>query len=139
MTNREKVIKGLECCMSEKGCHSPCPYNGECEEGGYYYSKAIEDAIALLKEQQPRVMTLSELSDMRGRGKAVYYEDRDAAAKCQDMFFVSVVNGYAYFKGEVYVLPKKVDDYNRTWRCLTSCPTDAQREATPWDVGTVTG
>lgn len=51
----EKVIKGLECCISEKTCHSHCPYNGECEEGGYYYSKAIEDAIALLKAQQPRV------------------------------------------------------------------------------------
>lgn len=52
MIDREKVIKGLECCMSEKVCHSPCPYNGECEEGGYYYSKAIEDAIALLKAQE---------------------------------------------------------------------------------------
>ena len=52
MADREKVIKGLECCMSEKGCHSPCPYNGECGDGGYYYSKAIEDAIALLKAQE---------------------------------------------------------------------------------------
>lgn len=53
MTGLEKVVKGLECCMSEKGCHSPCPYNGECEEGGYFYSKAIEDALALLKAQEP--------------------------------------------------------------------------------------
>lgn len=57
MTEREKVIKGLECCMSEKMCHSPCPYNGECEYGGYYYSKAIEDALALLKAQDNTVCT----------------------------------------------------------------------------------
>ena len=52
MPDREKVINGLECCMSEHICRG-CPYRekGECEDGGYYYSKAIEDALALLKEQ----------------------------------------------------------------------------------------
>lgn len=51
MPDREKVIKGLECCMSEKTCHGKCPYKGQCDDGGYYYSRAIEDAIELLKEQ----------------------------------------------------------------------------------------
>jgi len=52
MPDREKVIKGLECCMSESLCYK-CPYKigDECENGKYYYSKAIEDAITLLKEQ----------------------------------------------------------------------------------------
>lgn len=50
---REKVIKGLECCMSEKICNSPCPYKGQCDDGGYYFSKAIEDAIDLLEAQEP--------------------------------------------------------------------------------------
>lgn len=127
MADREKVIKGLVCCMF--GCDRvPCPYSEleDCE--GTLHC----DALALLKEQQPKVMTLSELNDMRGRGKAVYYEDRDAVAKCQDMFFVSVVNEYAYLKGEVYVLPKKKDDYNMTWRCWTAKPTDEQRDAEAW-------
>lgn len=54
MAEREKVIKGLECCISEYTCRG-CPYRGEgeCEDGGYYYSKAIEDALALLREQEP--------------------------------------------------------------------------------------
>ena len=53
MIDRKKVIKGLECCMSEQICKG-CPYKetDECEDRGYYYSKAIEDAIALLKEQE---------------------------------------------------------------------------------------
>lgn len=56
MPDREKVITGLECCMSEHICRG-CPYRekGECEDGGYYYSKAIEDALALLKEQ-PKII-----------------------------------------------------------------------------------
>lgn len=54
MADREKVIKGLECCMSESLCYK-CPYKSEneCENGKYYYSKAIEDAITLLREQEP--------------------------------------------------------------------------------------
>ena len=54
MPDREKVIKGLECCMSES-LYYKCPYKSEdeCENGKYYYSKAIEDAIALLREQEP--------------------------------------------------------------------------------------
>ena len=53
MIDREKVIKGLECCMSEHICRG-CSYkiNDECEDGGYFYSKAIEDALTLLKEQE---------------------------------------------------------------------------------------
>ena len=52
----EKTIRGLECCISEKICSSPCPYKGQCDDGGYYYSKAIEDAIALLKAQESKAI-----------------------------------------------------------------------------------
>ena len=53
MIDREKVINGLECCMSESRCYK-CPYKDEdeCENGKYYYSKAIEDAITLLYKQE---------------------------------------------------------------------------------------
>ena len=49
----EKVINGLKCCMSESLCYK-CPYKvkDECENGTYYYSKAIEDAITLLQENE---------------------------------------------------------------------------------------
>ena len=54
MIDKEKVIKGLECCMSESRCYK-CPYltEGECENGTSYYSKSSEDAITLLREQEP--------------------------------------------------------------------------------------
>ena len=39
MIDMDKVIKGLECCMSEQICKG-CPYKekDECESDGYYYS-----------------------------------------------------------------------------------------------------
>lgn len=61
MDDREKVIKGLECCMSEKICNSPCPYKGQCDDGGYYFSKAIEDAIGLLKAQEPQTVIVDDI------------------------------------------------------------------------------
>ena len=85
------------------------------------------------KAQEPRVMTLEELDDLRGRGRAVYYEDRDAVAKCQDMFYLAAIGEYVYLKGETYVLPKRVDQYGKTWRCLTSRPTDEQRGGVEWE------
>jgi hypothetical protein len=68
MPDVEKVIKGLECC-TKKVCiyidtEKECPYCELCGE----YEDAFEncttalakDAIALLKAQEPRVMTLEE-------------------------------------------------------------------------------
>ena len=53
MTDLKTIIWGLKCCMSETICASQCPYKGQCDDGGYYYSKAIEDAISRLKAQEP--------------------------------------------------------------------------------------
>lgn len=54
MLYKEKVIQGLEHCMSESRCYK-CPYTieAECENSTSYYSKAIEDAITLLLEHEP--------------------------------------------------------------------------------------
>ena len=64
---REKVIKGLECCLDIQSgwkdaiyvCQT-CPYTGNetpCET----LAPLMEDAIALLKAQEARVMTLEEV------------------------------------------------------------------------------
>ena len=56
MNNLEKVIKGLVSCNSAS-CQK-CPYNEkkECNDRGFFYSQAIEDAIQLLKEQEPKAV-----------------------------------------------------------------------------------
>ena len=57
MPDREKVIKGLECCASMNGsaCRE-CPYSSECiaSEATYQTGTAhlAADALAVLKEQE---------------------------------------------------------------------------------------
>lgn len=54
MPDREKVIKGLECCcaMSGNDCRK-CPYGNECRDTDLPYGMPhlAADALALLKEQ----------------------------------------------------------------------------------------
>jgi hypothetical protein len=136
----EKVIKGLECCMSEKICNSPCPYKGQCDDGGYYFSKAIEDAIDLLKAQEPRVLTISELWHMEH--KPVYLERKNSRLYMTEPSIVlKTERCYIPSLGESYILMREnkihdkywACDYNKTWRCWTSRPTDEQREAVKWE------
>lgn len=55
MTDREKVIKGLECCaqMAGEACRK-CPYTNECEDGLFAGSAHLAaDALTLLREYMP--------------------------------------------------------------------------------------
>lgn len=56
MDKREKVIKGLECCMVGDG-HSPkcelCPYATVGDDTCQTMDDLFADALALLKKQEP--------------------------------------------------------------------------------------
>ena len=127
MTDREKVIKGLECCIeiSVMCWDNPkCPYNGynDC------MSIMTRDALALLKAQEPRVMTLKEAKSASGY---VIVQSRT----CNILELQLIKDGFVY---DSIAVPIAVDDlwwegYNKYWRLWTSVPTDAQREATPWN------
>jgi len=63
MADREKVMQWLETCAN--GCEDGCPYEYknlvyrvECK------ADLMSDALELLKEQKPRVMTLDELIEI---------------------------------------------------------------------------
>ena len=59
--DREKVIKGLECCqIGAIGCQTDCPYSQEksCK------IKLNNDAIALLKEQEHLLTEYENLSEV---------------------------------------------------------------------------
>lgn len=60
MTDREKVIKGLDICLQRFRCGEDCPYYElECEQ-------LREDALAMLKKQEarePHYTTLEYLVD----------------------------------------------------------------------------
>ena len=129
MADLDKVIKGLEShrertvCVNEEG--EVCPYFSyeDC------YRRLTDDALELLKEQMPRVLTLEE-------------------ATGEDECWLECDNGHCgyadcimMFDGSVYLWrcfasePKVMDcaTYGRQWRCWTSKPKDEQRETTPWD------
>lgn len=95
--------------------------------------RLVEAPTIPIQPDAPRVMTLEELDDLRGRGRAVWFENRDSSAKSQDVFFVVANDLYADLRGETYSMLEMVNDYRQTWRCWTSRPTDAQREAVKWD------
>ena len=60
MTDREKVIKGLECCISGNPAickRVGCPYAEEHEGiGDTCIDHLMADAIALLKAQEPKLV-----------------------------------------------------------------------------------
>lgn len=68
MTEREKVIKGLECCIKhdsdDKMRCGECPYEGAC------LNRLKVDALALLKAQEPIDAIPMDWMDAQIRGYA---------------------------------------------------------------------
>lgn len=138
MTEREKVIKGLEYHLKEltvgKTCYE-CPYFGDnpCE------IQLIANAITLLKEQEPRVLTIEEVACKPHKEwlwfeENVYGHIEESAMVCAQI--------YAFGDSWIAVdVPSQTHDetiefdnehYGKTWRCWSAKPTEEQREATPW-------
>ena len=143
---REKVIKAFEFCLmspSEKEIaddicsHEDCPYYREYN-GGKCISAAVSDALALLKAQEPRVMTYDELNKLHA-DDVIWLEDIDKAEVipaivCGAPDYSSVLDAVelcAYYRNKYIRAITK--DYLERWRCWTSRPTDAQREAVKWE------
>lgn len=140
MAELEKVIKGIECCLggSNADACEQCPYEDECAHAvGKSPSPLRRDALSLLKAQEPRVMTLEEIEDALDN---VVWLDIPGAENLADGF--SLIMAYSRKNGFVLLDSPFGDnpsqdrfeytDYNKTWRCWTSRPTDEQRAVTPW-------
>ena len=117
MTDREKVIKGLECCKETgwTSCHT-CPYyRGDIDA---CIPKIKSDALALLKAQEPQVLTLEEYKALAEKPK----EERDP-----------VWEEWTGLKSTWAIPNQAYGGYGTSWRCWTSRPTDAQRQAVKWE------
>ena len=67
--NREKVIKGLECCtfiLGKRKCNE-CPYQKGLPDNGCYQLQ--DDFHALLKEQEVRELTMDEWREWKNNLK----------------------------------------------------------------------
>ena len=119
MVDREKVVKALKCChqINQTECFK-CPYS---RGNGCTYA-LMRDALALLKAQEPRVMTLEEASAV----EVVWVEDRGT----NTVFLCLVRNNMN--DSELY-------KYGIQWRVWSARPTDEQRKETPWGTGMMSG
>ena len=143
MADREKVMKGLECCsQGAKEPYTPTiRYCAECPypESEIPCTRALaRDALELLKAQEPRVMTLEEVEDALD---TVVWVDRPLIDNTSDEY--ALIDAYSR-KTQIVELRYPFCDkdyreradyatYGKTWRCWTSRPTDEQREAVKWE------
>lgn len=144
--NSEKVIKGLECCTAELGTNqhrsdfcAVCPYKDKHLGAWYCFHKneLMRDALALLKAQEPRVMTLDEVVTAKP-GTVVWLEDFDKpdviSGLLKRLFIYTKVIDFLIVEEEVNnEVTADLEVYGSGWRCWTSHPTDEQREAVKWE------
>ena len=129
MLGRNKVIKGLKCCLHLEGLAClDCPYDADAEGIGMDLCTAIlhGDALDLIKAQKPRV-----LKETKSRNKGLYvgwvlaYEVQTGQGITGDCLGMAEPSGRMVWY--------KLGDYSKTWRCWNKLPTDEQREKVAWD------
>lgn len=119
MTEREKIIEGLERRQRFK-----TPDGSSC----VIPANLLQDALALLQAQQPRVMNLNEIH----RGMAVWLEDRDKPDVMLAIGGSSAGGAKCFITEDDRSISPLDEDYNVRWRAWTHEPTNEQREAIPW-------
>lgn len=137
MAEPEKVFRGLEACqVEEDGCTTLCKANG-CPynvSSTHCMTNLHKDALALLREQEPRVLTVEEIRS--GAVEVAWIEDADKAEVIPGIWFrlsnegedeavdIHIRDGFVGARLEVY---------GKLWRCWTVRPTEEQRKAVLWD------
>jgi len=129
MTDREKVIKKLEECLSAS-CRGfrTCPYSDADWD-------AVREALALLKEQIPHIMTYEEVVEYTTGNPYIVQERAPLYVQFKKEHEFTLGWRHAIDIGAMIERRKErgVNDYGRTWVCWTARPTDEQRKAAKWD------
>lgn len=131
MIDREKVINGLECCIErDPDDHTRC---GECPYKSTMCGNRLKiEALALLKAQQPRLMTLEEVIALP-YGYVLIETDKNGSLCWVDALLFCKNTNFSFdfitLEGRARLLGA---EYNKEWRCWTDLPTAEQREAEPW-------
>lgn len=130
---REKVIQGLEWCikLDGNGCSLECPYlvgKSPCPNA------MLRDALALLKEQEPRVMTLEELQAIetpwnRNTPPYLFVEERSGTGSRWTRWMSwGIIHDGVRSQGTM-----GVQNYGSKWRVWTLQPTEEQMRETKWE------
>ena len=135
MTDREKVMLAVSHCLRSNDCSicEACPYNESNDYG--CRARLRDDIVALLKVQEPKVMTWEEAQANVQDGPFIIFEVRDSTGSEVD-FGVLVGDFYEMSEGSVLTVADfwmMKDDYGKRFRLWTSRPDQATREAIPWE------
>ena len=128
MPELEKVVRGLEVCKTapelKEEC-AGCPYDDGQED---CIARMAADALALLKAQEPRMMTKEEIIGWDGY---IWFEFNGMKA----MKTVLIDHGMVRepFRGDYPTKELSWGTCQETWRAWTARPTDEQRKAVKWD------
>jgi hypothetical protein len=129
VSNLKKVIDALTRCVADETvCYNGCPYFGEAD----CMNSAIKDTLMLLKEQEPRVLTLKEIQN--DCPDYVYLETVSGEIECciKDKSMSNKFVGYFVCGfGECFI--ENWNEYWKTWRCWSARPTNEQQEAVQWE------
>lgn len=130
--NSSEVIEGLERCRE-------CLCDDCTLEGASHYpldcvvqDHFVQEAVRLLKEQEPHVLTLDEAVD----GSHVYYVEFQyhldrGWVKCDfDRMYVDGEVAMLFLRNQTFYQQKK--DYGRFWRLWSARPTYDQMKAVKW-------
>ena len=138
MPDIAKVLKGLELCRYDPDPGMPlkslvscdiCPYWDD--QLGCKMGDLLNDAVDLLKAQQPQLMLLEEVKAAEGRD--VWLEQSGNIA--DDILTATTIYGCGSAGISTWYDSLSYRNYNKRpygWRCWTARPTDEQREMEPW-------
>lgn len=146
MADREKVMKGLECCTADiptdNNIHKDdfcknCPYHKP--EFWYCFAQVdlMRDALELLKAQGPRPMTAEELEN--ALDTVVWIETKGLQKNSSSQY--AILESYSRKYGYFYLLHLRNEHpsvypytkINKTWRPWNIRPTEEQRKAVKWE------
>ena len=137
MIDRKKMINALRDIADYFcACRKNAVTNGAAARRFEIYVEAAEDAVELLKAQEPRVMTLDELRQLEHTDHIVWIEANGDPESFDG--YAEVTTNFVTKDIELFVPGNEVEfipdnkNYGKTWRCWSSKPTDKQREAVPW-------
>jgi len=130
---REKVIRGLELCAYDPDPGQELKEVRSCPECPYYRAgcspQLIRDALALLREQEPRVMTQEEVLATQ-EGVVVWMEENSESGNYIQPI-VSTGNGCL---GNFYIGVGAYGVEMRERRFWSSRPSEQQMRDTKWEV-----
>ena len=144
MADKGKVIRGLELCAYDPDPGQELKEIRSCPECPYYRAgcspQLIRDALALLREQEPRVLTLGDVR--RDHDRVLWIECDDSKTQsigqyrgqvCWHDRHIGKWERFTIIGFAKDYLHRETEKYGKTWRCWSARPSPEQMRETKWE------